>query len=133
VPTPEPIETPPPTAATTAVPTAKPTNALQPVPTDVVAENQQVTVSVEKAGTYSTTIIAYLNGGKGLSSVSKMEVRVTHPDGSVVTDMVDKPGMGASLELEGTKGNDRVEVILTMKSGSVFRVYDQLVPYKSRG
>ncbi|MFA4859345.1 hypothetical protein [Methanoregula sp.] len=130
--TPAVIET---TAAPTAVATAAPTKAagsLEPSPTDVVPEGQAVSVSVEKAGTYSTTIMTSFNGGKGLMSVSRMDVRVTKPDGTVETKGVDKPVMGTIVEIEGTKGNDRTEVILTMRSGSVYKVYDQLVAYKTR-
>ncbi|WP_321504212.1 hypothetical protein [uncultured Methanoregula sp.] len=122
----------PTTIATTVPQPAKTTSSLVPTTTDVVPENQAVSISIEKAGTYSTTIITAFNGGKGLMSVSRMDVKVTHPDGSVVTGSVDKPGMGATVELEGTKGNDRAEVTLTMRSGSVYKVMDQLVPYKTR-
>ncbi|MFA4878066.1 MAG: hypothetical protein WC586_11700 [Methanoregula sp.] len=134
VPTPVIVETTevPTTVATTIAQPTKTTSSLVPSPTDAVPESQAVSVSVEKAGTYSTTIMTAFNGGKGLMSVSRMDVRVTKPDGSVVTGGVDKPGMGAIVEIEGTKGNDRVEVILTMKSGSVYKVIDQLVPYKTR-
>jgi hypothetical protein len=134
VPTPEIVETTevPTAIETTAVPTAKPTSDLVPSPTDVLPEIQSVSVSVEKAGTYSTTIITHFNGGKGLMSVAFMNVTVIHPDGTVVTGGLEKPGMGDTLELEGTRGNDRTEVILTMKSGGVYKIYDQLVPYKSR-
>nr|WP_321351937.1 hypothetical protein [uncultured Methanoregula sp.] len=118
--------------ATTAPVVVKTTSSLVPQPTDVVPEIQQVTVSIEKAGTYSTTIMTSLNGGKGLMSVSKMDVKVTHPDGSVVTGSIDKPRMGSIVELEGTKGSDRAEVTLTMTSGNVYKVIDQLVPYKTR-
>ena len=131
VPTPEIIATEVPTAVATAVPTTA-ASSLVPSPTDVIPESQAVSVSVEKAGTYSTTIMTSFNGGKGLMSVARMDVRVTKPDGTVVTSGVDKPGMGAIVEIEGTKGADRTEVILTMKSGSVYKVYDQLVPYKTR-
>ena len=120
-----------PTAVATAVPTTA-ANSLVPSPTDVVPDSQAVTVSVEKAGTYSMTIMTTFNGGKGLMSVARMDVRVTKPDGTVVTQGIDKPGMGAIVEIEGTKGADRTEVIMTMKSGSVYKVYDQLVPYKTR-
>lgn len=133
-PTPEITETTEvPTEVVTAATTTKAAGSLVPSPTDVLPDYQTVTVSVEKAGTYSTTIMTSLNGGKGLSSVARMDVRVTKSDGTVVTDGIDKPVMGSIIEIEGTKGNDRTEVILTMKSGTVAKVYDQLVPYKSRG
>ena len=77
-------------------------------------------------------MITHFDGGKGMSQVSRIDVKVTRPDGSVVTGIV-KPEKGETLELEGTKGADRVEVTVTMKSGVSYKVYDQLVPYKTRG
>jgi len=134
VPTPEIVETTEvPTDVATAATTTRAASSLVPSPTDVLPESQSVSVSVEKAGTYSTTIMTSFNGGKGLMAVARMDVRVTKPDGTVVTDGIDKPVMGSIVEIEGTKGSDRTEVILTMKSGSVVKIYDQLVPYKTRG
>lgn len=133
VPTPEVTETTEvPTEVVTAATTTKAAGALVPSPTDSLPDYQEVTIAVEKAGTYSTTIMTSLNGGKGMSAVSRMDVRVTKSDGTVVTDGIDKPRMGTIIEIEGTRGNDRAEVILTMNSGKVYKVIDQMVPYKSR-
>jgi hypothetical protein len=82
---------------------------------------------------YSTTIITHFDGGKGLMYTSRLDVRVTHPDGTVVTGGIQKPKMGDTVELAGTNETDRVEVMVTMVSGDVYKVIDQLVPYKSRG
>ena len=133
--------TPAPTAQPTPVPTmAVSTTALQtnagsstePGPTQTLPSATPVSCSVEKAGTYSTTIITTFDGGKGMSAVSKVDVRVTRPDGSVVTGVL-KPLKGETVELEGTKGTDRVEVIVTMNTGNVYKVIDQQMPFKTRG
>jgi len=137
-PPPEPVATTVPTTIeTTIIPTTEvmstPTaSPLVPGPTETIPPVTAVSINVEKAGIYSTTIITHFDGGKGMSQVSRIDVRVTRPDGSVVTGIV-KPEKGETLELEGTKGDDRVEVTVTMKSGVSYKVYDQLVPYKSRG
>jgi len=114
----------------TAVPTTSGGSTV-PGPTQTIPVNEAVTVTVEKAGTYSTTIISTFNGGKGINFVSRIEVRVTRPDGSVVTGTL-KPMMGENLELEGTNGTDRVEVTAYMKSGQVYKIIDQQMPYKGR-
>jgi hypothetical protein len=100
--------------------------------TQTIPANEAVTVTVEKAGIYSTTIISSFDGGKGINFVSRVEVKVTRPDGSVVTGTL-KPMMGETLELEGTKGTDRVEVTAFMKSGKVYKIIDRQMPYKTRG
>lgn len=129
-PVPTPIETM--AVSTTPLPLATTGGSLQPGPTQTIPPVTAVSIVVEKAGTYSTTIITHFDGGKGLSQVSKIDVRVTRPDGSVVTGVV-KNEKGETLELEGTNGTDRVEVIVTMKSGNIYKVIDQLMPYKTRG
>ena len=106
--------------------------SLVPGPTETIPTNEGITVSLEKGGTYSTTIITSFDGGKGINFVSRIEVKVTRPDGSMVSGIV-KPIMGDTLELEGTKGDDRVEVTAYMKSGKVYKIIDQLMPYKTRG
>lgn len=133
-PTPAPaVETPLPTIAEQAtVVTTATGGSLVPGPTETIPVNEGVTVTVEKGGTYSTTIITSFDGGKGINFVSRIEVKVTRPDGSVVSGIV-KPIMGDTLELEGTKGDDRVEVTAFMKSGKIYKIIDQLMPYKTRG
>ncbi len=135
-PTPAPtgVMTPIPTTevVTTAVPVTTAAGSLIPGPTVTIPPTESVSVSVEKSGTYATTIISSFNGGKGINFVSRIEVKVTRPDGSVVTGIL-KPMMGDTLELEGTNGSDRVEVTAVMKSGKLYKIIDELVPYKTRG
>ena len=135
----KPVETPTPapmpTPAITTLPTPVPTTraSVVPGPTDTLPAQWPLSFSIEKAGMYSTTVITHFNGGKGLLFVSVLDVRVTHPDGTVVTGSIEKPKVGDTIELEGTNGTDRVEVTATMISGDVFKVIDQPVPYKSLG
>ncbi len=117
--------------STTVLPTAA-GGSTQPGPTQTLPPATPVSFTVEKAGTYSTTIITTFDGGKGMSGVNKVDVRVTRADGTVVTGVL-KPMKGETVELEGTKGTDRVEVIVTMNTGNVYTVIDQQMPYKTRG
>ncbi|MHB8053513.1 MAG: hypothetical protein ACYDEZ_09560 [Methanoregula sp.] len=128
-PTPTPVPTPVPTTIPTPVPTTK--ASITPGPTDTLPPQWPLSVTVEKSGMYSTTIITHFDGGKGLIFVSRMDVRVTHPDGTVLTDGKSKPTMGDTVEIPGTSGTDRVEVMLTMANGGVYKVVDQQMPYKS--
>ena len=133
----QPVVTPTPTPVPTTVPTTPPTPvptttaSTIPEPTDTLPPQWPVSVTVEKSGMYSTTIITHFDGGKGLIFVSRMDVRVTHPDGTVLTKGIAKPGMGDTVEIPGTSGNDRVEVMLTMANGGVYKVIDQQMGYKS--
>jgi len=129
-PTPSPT-TPEPTTPPTPVPTTK--ASVVPGPTDTLPQPWPLSFTVEKAGMYSTTIITHFDGGKGLMYILRMDVRVTHPDGTVLTSGIDKPRMGDTVEIAGTSGTDRVEVMVTMASGVTYKVIDQQVPYKSLG
>ena len=130
-PTPPPTATPEPTTLPTPVPPTK--ASIVPGPTDALPQPWPLSFTVEKAGMYSTTVITHFDGGKGLLYVLRMDVRVTHPDGTVVSGGIDKPKMGDIVELPGTSGTDRVEVMVTMASGLTYKVIDQQVPYKSLG
>ncbi len=114
----------------TPVPTTK--ASIIPEPTQTLPPQWPLSFSVEKAGTYSTMIITHFDGGKGLMYILRMDVRVTRPDGTVLTDGIAKPKMGDTVEVPGTNGTDRVEVLATMANGEVYRVIDQQMPYKSR-
>lgn len=134
----KPVVTPTPTTVPTTEPTTPPTPvpttkaSIIPGPTDMLPDQWPVSITVEKSGMYSTTIITHFDGGKGLMYVSRMDVRVTHPDGTVLTDGLAKPRMGDTLEIAGTNGTDRVEVNLLMASGETYKVVDQQMAYKSR-
>jgi len=134
-PTPTPVITTeiPTTVPTTVAPVATPTASTKPEPTQTLPSQWALSISVEKAGTYSMTIITHFDGGKGLPSVLKMESRVTKPDGSVVSKTIERPKMGDVIEIEGTNSTDRVEVYVTMNSGTVYKIIDQQMPYKTRG
>lgn len=128
-----PIPTPAPTPVPTTLPTPVPTTpaSVIPGPTDTLPPQWPLSITVEKSGMYSTTIITHFDGGKGLVYTSRMDVRVTHPDGTVLTDGLTKPKMGDIVEIPGTSGTDRVEVTVQMASGESYKVIDKQMPYKS--
>jgi hypothetical protein len=127
--------TPVPTPVQTILPTPVPTTPAStiPGPTETLPPQWPLSFTVEKGGMYSTTIITHFDGGKGLMYISRMDVRVTHPDGTVLTNGIAKPKMGDTVEVAGSSGTDRVEVMATMANGETYKVIDQQVLYKSRG
>jgi len=134
----EPVVTPAPTTIPTTAPAPLPTPvpttraSLIPEPVDTLPAQWPVSVTVEKSGLYSRTIITHYDGGKGLAYTARMDVRVTTPDGTVTTKSMTKPGMGDTVEIMGSEGADRVEVFLLMQNGNTYRIIDQLMPYKGR-
>jgi hypothetical protein len=129
-----PTPTPVPTTEPTTLPTLEPTTkaSTEPGPTDTLPPEWPLSVTVEKSGMYSRTIITHFDGGKGLMFATRMGVRVTSPDGTVQTKGITKPRMGDTVEILGSNGTDRVEVSLLMASGNTYKIIDQQMAYKGR-
>lgn len=132
VPTPVPTTVPTTEATTVPTPTPTPTRSTEPGPTQELPPQWPLSISVEKAGTYSMTVITHFDGGKGMASVLRLDATLTTPEGIVITKSIDKPKMGDIIEIEGTKGTDRIEVSVVMNSGDTYTVIDQKMPYKTR-
>jgi len=134
----EPVVTPKPTLvpapALTKPPTAVPTTpaSTEPGPVDTLPSEWDLSVTVEKGGMYTRTIIARFDGGKGLMYASRMDVRVTYLDGTVKTDSIIKPRMGDTIEILGSTGTDRVEVTMLMASGGTYKIIDRQMPYRAK-
>jgi hypothetical protein len=134
----KPVATPAPTPVPTTEPTTPPTPvpttqaSTEPGPVDTLPSEWDLSVTVEKGGMYSRTVIARFDGGKGLNYASRMDVRVTYPDGTVKTDGIAKPRMGDSVEILGSTGTDRVEVTMLMASGTSYKIIDRQMPYRNK-
>jgi len=135
--TPTPTPTPAPAATETPAVTATPSalqtpSAMVPGPTDEIPDIRSVQVSVQKGGTYQTTITTIFNGGKGLMDTKKVTTLVTAPDGTQATCTIgDENGVhiGDSCDAQGSKGTDRVQVSVLMNDGKTYKVIDKLMPY----
>jgi len=134
----QPVATPRPTPVPTTEPTLQPTTvpttkaSTEPGPVDTLPSEWDLSVTVEKGGMYTRTIITKFNGGKGLMYATRMDVRVTYPDGTVKTDGITKPKMGDTIEILGSTGTDRVEVTMQMASGRAYKIIDQQMPYRNK-
>jgi len=101
--------------------------ALIPQPTQTIPSGQKLYFQVQKSP-ITTRIVVTFAGSAGHNSIKSADVKVTHPDGSVSTGIL-QPLKGISeIILDGSKGTDRVEIIALMSDGESYRVYDELVP-----
>jgi hypothetical protein len=126
--TPVPAET-----AVTATPTPVPSWASA-NPADEIPGVQSVHVSVQKGGTYRTTIITLFDGGKGFANTKNVTTVVTAPDGTLTTCVIgNETGihLGDTCEARGSKGTDHVVVYVAMNDGKTYRILDQLMPYSA--
>jgi|GEM_PF-400919 len=120
-----------PTAATPASPEAPPAqNNLVVSPTDVVPDNNQVSVIVQEKE-YNANIPVVFDGGKGQYLVKSAQVTLYRSDGQVIT----KPlgiRKGDVVNLEGTRQTDRVVVHVSQVNGQTYKVADVLSEYRTR-
>jgi hypothetical protein len=118
------------TPALTRTPTATPTptraGALIPQPTQTIPSGQKLYFQVQKSP-ITTRIVVTFAGSAGHGSIKSADVKVTHPDGSVATGMLQPLKGITEIILDGSTGTDRVEIIALMSDGTMYRVYDELV------
>ena len=115
-----------------------PTGTLTTVPTDVLPDYNDVTVDVLEKD-YLGIIPVIFQGGKGMNSVKKVDIKLTRADGTIETATVGTK-KGDEVELQGTRGSgsargpiDRVEVWISVNTGQTYKVVDVLREYRSRG
>ncbi len=103
--------------------------ATLPTPEAIVTlpAEQFVDIAIMKERPDASIHLLY-NGGPGEITVQGIMMRVTRSDGQVIekylNDNARKPRRGDELVIQGTRGNDRVEVYVT-SAGKIYRVYDQ--------
>ncbi|MDD1715569.1 MAG: hypothetical protein LUQ01_01075 [Methanolinea sp.] len=111
--------TPPQTQAPTQAPTLGYIDG--PIPT-----NYDVSVQVDRNTIVTPPIItATFRGGKGINFVSSIQVVVTRSDGQVIEKTMQKPQVNDKVEIEGTRGKDRVSVFVNLVDGNRYKIYDQ--------
>ena len=87
------------------------------------------------AKAFKDPINAMLNveftGGAGLYMVNSVSTTVYLSDGNIVTESIE-PGMGEDVEIQGTKGEDRVTVTVSMANGQSYKIFDEIVTYRDK-
>ena len=126
---------------TTEIPTTVETTAAAvattmetPGPTQTLQSTWAVDVQVQSNGkSIDPQIVATFRGGKGMNVIPKIEVIVTHEDGTVVSDSFTQPlYIGKTVSLQSTTGNkNRAEVWITTPQGDRVKTYDAYVPFRS--
>ena len=117
--------------AAPATPTLSRTGSLVPGPIDSLPSDIAVTFQVDKDA-INGKITVMLTGGQGRTVIRDCLVTVTHPDGTMVTGIISPNKKVNEITLDGSKGTDRVEVLVTYYSGQQYKVIDQLMPFNKR-
>lgn len=104
--------------------------SLNPTPTDKMPSGHEV-----GAKAFKDPINAMLNieftGGAGLYMVDSVSTTVYLSDGKIVTESIE-PRMGADVEIQGTKGEDRVTVTVNMVDGQSYKIFDEIITYRDK-
>jgi hypothetical protein len=115
-----------------------PSGTLTTVPTDILPRVNEVTVDVGEKD-YLGIIPVIFQGGFGMNSVKKVDIKLTRADGTTETATVGTK-KGDEVELQGTRGSgsargpvDRVEVWISVNTGQTYKVADVLREYRTRG
>ena len=128
-----PVTTPP---ITTGVPQTTLPGSLQPGPTVTIPPAFDITVQVLRdSNTYTRKISVIFQGGKGQFITQRIDVKVTHDDGTTETKSITRPDTGSieagsTVTFTGTS-EDRVEITATL-NGISYKIYDQLLPLQTR-
>lgn len=101
-------------------------------PTVTLPPEQNVEIQVNEKDPIYATITVVFAGGKGQIAVRDILVRVTTSDGKV-TEQHLPPQKGSEVVFQGTKGDDRLEVTVTLNTGATYKIIDRIIPYRTRG
>jgi hypothetical protein len=116
--------------AATQAAAAPATNNLVVSPTDVIPDNNQVSVIVQEKE-YDATISVVFDGGKGQYLVKSAQVTLYRSDGQVITQNLGIK-KGDLVKLQGTMQTDRIVVYVSEVNGQEYKVADVMSPYRTR-
>jgi hypothetical protein len=108
------------------------TVSLTTAPTQALPEGNKLTIVAEK-NPIDLGVVVTFEGGPGQGFVQDNQVILTRSDGTVTKGKLDFSRKPSELSLQGTRGTDRLQVIVTLRSGETYTLVDQLLLYRNRG
>ena len=121
-----------PVLTTKSIPEPAEQTVIDTLPQNVTALSpaNAVDVGIEKDRVYNTITVTFI-GGPGQVIVKNILVRVTTSDGRVEQKNIqigNQVSTGASVDMKGTRGSDRVEVFVTL-GGVIYKLKDENMTY----
>jgi hypothetical protein len=98
-------------------------------PTQTLAKDTEVYLDVDKDSSNAVVTVQF-NGGPGINLVMDNQVILTRSDGTVTEGKLNFNKRLSSVQLQGTRGTDRLQVILILHSGERKTIEDKLMPYR---
>jgi hypothetical protein len=99
-------------------------------PTQTLAKDTELYVDVNKDNSNAMVTVQF-NGGPGMGLIKDNRVILTRADGTVTDGKLNFNQRLSEVKLQGTRGTDRVQVIVTLYSGSDKIIVDTLLPYRT--
>jgi hypothetical protein len=106
--------------------------SLTPGPVQTLPGGAQLSFEVNAGPSLiNPTVVVVFRGGSGQSQVQSMEITFIRPNG-IVEKRTLQPVVGNEQEFSVTRDEvDRIVIMVTLKSGQQFRVWDQVFEYYS--
>ncbi|NMB79254.1 MAG: toll/interleukin-1 receptor domain-containing protein [Methanomicrobiales archaeon] len=98
-------------------------------PTQTLAKDTELYIDVTKDNTKAVVTVQF-NGGPGIGLVRDNRVILTRSDGSETTGKLNLKERLSSVQLQGSRGTDRLQVVITLHSGERRVIIDKLLPYR---
>jgi hypothetical protein len=98
-------------------------------PTQTLAKDTELYIAASKDMSTAGVTVQF-NGGPGIGLVRDNRVILSRSDGTVTEGKLNFKERLSSLKLQGTRGTDRLQVIVTLHSGDTRAIVDMLLPYR---
>lgn len=105
------------------------TVTLTAAPTQTLAKDTELYFNVNKDSTNAIVTVQF-NGGPGMGLVRGNRIILTRSDGTVTEKKLNFNERLSSVQLQGSRGTDRLQVIITLHSGEERSIVDTLLPYR---
>jgi hypothetical protein len=105
------------------------TVVLTTMPTQAMAKDTELVVDVIKDSSTAMVTVQFA-GGPGMGLVRSNRVILTRSDGTVAEGTLNFNQRMSEVQLQGTRGTDRIQVEITTFPGEVKTIMDQLLPYR---
>lgn len=99
------------------------------MPTQTLAKDTELYIDVNKDNSKAVVTVQF-NGGPGMGLVRDNRVILTRSDGTVTEGKLNFNQRLSSVQLQGSRGTDRLQVMIILHSGEQKAVIDKLLPYR---
>ncbi len=99
-------------------------------PTQTLAKDTELYVDASKDNSNAMVTVTF-NGGPGMGLVKDNRVVLTRSDGTVADGRLNFNQRLSEVKLQGSRGTDRIQVIVTLYSGEEKTIVDTLLYYRT--